>query len=75
MGQIGLGIYLYHVLVHILLGPWLNAMGITPEAHNTLRVMLLAVLSVGAAALSWHLLEKPLARFKPGLVRKKKAAA
>ncbi len=75
VGQISLGIYLYHVLVHILLGPWLNAMGITPEAHNTLRVMLLAMLSVGAAALSWHLLEKPLARFKPGLVRKKKAAA
>lgn len=72
IGQISLGIYLYHVLVHILLGPWLNAMGITPEAHNTLRVMLLAALSVGAAALSWHLMEKPLAKFKPGIVERKK---
>jgi len=75
MGQISLGIYLFHVLVHIILGPYLNAIGITPEAHNTLRVMLLALLSVGAAALSWHFLEKPLSRFKPGLVKKKKARA
>lgn len=71
IGKISLGIYLYHVLVHILLGPWLNAAGITPEAHNTLRVFLLAGLAIGAAALSWHFFEQPLARLKPAVVGRK----
>lgn len=65
--------YLFHVLVHILLGPWIDRLGILPEAHNTLRVWLLSALSIGAAALSWHLLEKPLSKFKPPLVRERQA--
>jgi len=72
LGQISLGIYLFHVLVHIILGPWLNALGLSPEAHNTLRVWVLVGLSYGAAALSWHFLEKPLSRLKPALVGRKK---
>ncbi len=67
LGQISLGIYLYHVLVHILLGPWLDQSGITPAAHNTLRVWLLAGFAIAAAALSWHFLERPLSRLKPRL--------
>lgn len=65
IGQISLGIYLYHVLVHILLGPWLDRAGITTSAHNTLRVWLLAGFAIAAAAVSWHLVEKPLSRLKP----------
>jgi peptidoglycan/LPS O-acetylase OafA/YrhL len=70
IGQISLGVYLFHVLVHILLGPWLATLGVTPEAHNSLRVVLLALFSVGAASLFWHLLEKPLSKLKPPLVGK-----
>jgi peptidoglycan/LPS O-acetylase OafA/YrhL len=69
VGQISLGVYLFHVLVHILLGPWLDRLGITAAAHNTLRVWMLAALSIGAAALSWHFLEKPLAKLKPRVAR------
>lgn len=72
VGQISLGVYLFHVLVHILFGPWLDRLGITAAAHNTLRVWLLAGFSIGAGALSWHLLEKPLAKFKPRLSRGKR---
>ncbi len=68
VGKISLGIYLFHVLVHILLGPWLDRIGITADAQNTLRVWLLTALSIGAAALSWHLLEKPLSKLKPSLI-------
>jgi peptidoglycan/LPS O-acetylase OafA/YrhL len=50
----------------------LDRAGITAAAHNTLRVWLLAGLSIGAGALSWHLLEKPLAKFKPRLSRGKR---
>ena len=73
LGRISLGVYLFHVLVHILLGPWLDRLGILPDAQNTLRVWLLSALSIGAAALSWHLLEKPLSKLKPPLVRARKA--
>jgi peptidoglycan/LPS O-acetylase OafA/YrhL len=72
VGKISLGIYLFHVLVHIILGPRLNALGLTPDAHNTLRVGVLVGLSIGAAALSWHALEKPLARLKPALAGRRK---
>ena len=73
IGKISLGVYLYHVLVPITLGPSLDRAGITAAAHNTLRVWLLAGLSIGAAALSWQLLEKPLAKFKPRLSRGRRA--
>ncbi len=53
-----------------MLGPWLDRLGITPAAHNTLRVWLLASLSITAAALSWHLMEKPLSKLKPRVTRK-----
>jgi peptidoglycan/LPS O-acetylase OafA/YrhL len=48
IGKISLGVYLYHVLVPITLGPSLDRAGITAAAHNTLRVWLLAGLSIGA---------------------------
>ncbi len=69
VGKISLGIYLFHVLAHILLGPWLDRLGITSTAHNLLRVWLLAMISVGAGTLSWHLVEKPLSALKPRLAR------
>ncbi|MFZ9932445.1 MAG: acyltransferase family protein [Chthoniobacterales bacterium] len=69
VGKISLGIYLYHILVHILLGPALDGLGITPAANNTLRVWILAACSIGAAALSWHWLEKPLSKLKPRMAR------
>lgn len=65
VGKISLGVYLFHVLVHIVLGPALDRLGITSDAQNALRVWLLAGCSIGAAALSWHFLEKPLSRLKP----------
>jgi peptidoglycan/LPS O-acetylase OafA/YrhL len=74
IGKISLGVYLYHVLVPITLGPSLDRAGITAAAPNTLRVWLLAGLSIGVAALSsWQLLEKPLAKFKPRLSRGRRA--
>lgn len=65
VGKISLGVYLFHVLVHIVLGPALDRLGITSDAQNALRVWLLGGCSIGAAALSWHFLEKPLSRLKP----------
>lgn len=70
VGKISLGIYLYHVLINILLGPRLDAIGVGWASHNLVHVLLLSALSIGAAALSWHLMEKPLARFKPRVAKR-----
>lgn len=69
IGKISLGIYLYHVLVNILLGPRLDAIGLGIASHNLVHVALLSAVSVAAAALSWHLMERPLARLKPRVSR------
>jgi peptidoglycan/LPS O-acetylase OafA/YrhL len=69
IGQISLGIYLYHVLINILVGPRLDAIGVGWASHNLMHVLILSALSVGAASLSWHLMEKPLARLKPRVQR------
>ena len=52
---------------------YLRQREIDAPPSRALRVWLLAGLSIGAAALSWHLLEKPLAKFKPRLPRGKRA--
>jgi len=72
IGKISLGIYLFHVLVHIIFGPSLSRLGITPDAQNALRVWILAGLSIGAAMISWHFLEKPLSKLKPPLAERRK---
>lgn len=70
VGKISLGVYLYHVLINILLGPRLDAIGVGLASHNLFHVALLSGLSIGAGALSWHLLERPLSRFKPRVTRR-----
>jgi peptidoglycan/LPS O-acetylase OafA/YrhL len=72
IGKISLGVYLYHVLVNILLGPRLDAIGVGPASYNFVHVVILSGLSIAAAALSWHLLEKPLSRLKPRLAPKRR---
>lgn len=68
IGKISLGVYLYHVLVEVLIGPRLLAAGLDPINDNTLRVSMLWVMSIAVAAVSWHLLEKPLSKLKPAVV-------
>lgn len=70
LGKISLGIYLFHVLVHIITGPHLDKLGITPDGRNNLRIIVLMAITIAVASISWHLLEKPLGRLKPSLIKK-----
>jgi peptidoglycan/LPS O-acetylase OafA/YrhL len=69
LGRISLGIYLYHVLVHISLGPALDQMGLTASGHMHLRIVVLTVVTVAVASASWHFMELPMSRLMPSLSR------
>jgi peptidoglycan/LPS O-acetylase OafA/YrhL len=68
IGKISLGIYLFHVLVEVLIGPRLVAAGLDPVHANALRIWTLWFISIGVAAVSWHFFEKPLSKLKPAMV-------
>lgn len=61
IGRISYGLYVFHVLVHISIGPWLDRAGITKDDDVLLRTFILIVISMGVAALSYRYLEMPLA--------------
>lgn len=68
LGKISLGIYLFHVLVHIVFGPLLDRMALTAHHGSLTRVLALVLISVAVAMASWHLFEKPLSRLKPSII-------
>ncbi len=57
IGKISYGIYVFHVLVHVLVGPWLDEIGLKP--HVFARALVLCGVSIGVATLSWRYLEQP----------------
>ena len=61
LGKISYGLYIFHVLVHVALTPWLNRHGLGIGDHVYLRAVILMALSIGVAALSYRYVEAPLA--------------
>lgn len=61
IGKISYGLYVFHVLVHIAIGPWLERAGITKEDDILLRTFILVALSMVVAAMSYRYIEMPLA--------------
>lgn len=61
IGKVSYGLYVFHVLVHVFVGPLLNQMGLTMEAYAFPRSLILIAISVGVAAISYHYVEAPLA--------------
>lgn len=70
IGKISYGLYIFHVLVHVSLGPWLDHHGLSLADHGLLRAAILFALSVGVASLSYHYVEMPLAAW----VRRRESA-
>jgi peptidoglycan/LPS O-acetylase OafA/YrhL len=67
LGTISFGLYVFHVLVHVALGPWLTEF----EIHNSaIRALILMAFTAGIAGLSWHSMEAPLSAWfrKPILI-------
>jgi peptidoglycan/LPS O-acetylase OafA/YrhL len=71
LGKISYGLYVFHVLVHVALAPWLGRHGLGLGDHMLLRSGILVAASIGFAALSYHYVEQPLTAW----VRKRETAA
>ncbi len=68
IGKVSYGIYVFHVLVHVVVGPWLDQIGLQPFVFA--RALVLCAISVGVATLSWIWIEQPLTTW----IRKREAA-
>lgn len=64
LGRISYGIYLWHFIVLALLLQYVPAFGQISPAPGAVRFLCVGALDIGVAALSWHLLEKPINRWK-----------
>ena len=71
LGKISYGLYVFHVLVHVAIGPWLDHHGLPLGNHVVVRSAILMALSIGFAALSYYYVEQPLAAW----VRRREASA
>jgi peptidoglycan/LPS O-acetylase OafA/YrhL len=61
IGKISYGLYVFHVLVHVALTPWLEQHGLgLSDHHMLLRSAILLSVSIGVASLSYFYVEAPL---------------
>jgi peptidoglycan/LPS O-acetylase OafA/YrhL len=63
IGKISYGIYLYHYFMPRIFEVLLKALGL-PQPPEPVAVIFTCALTIGTAALSWHLVEKPILRLK-----------
>ena len=61
LGKISYGLYIFHVLVHVALTPWLVRHGLGSDGHVLTGAAILMAASVAVASLSYHFVEAPLA--------------
>jgi len=65
VGKISYGAYLFHLLVpYLLLAPLVDRFGGTYENKGLVNFVVTSLLTIGIAALSWHLFEAPINRLR-----------
>lgn len=69
VGKLSLGIYVYHIMVRIVIRPWLNTLGLTVENANLFQYAVLTVITVLMATVSWKYFETPISRFRAMLLK------
>ena len=63
-GRISYGLYIYHILVAMLFQRWLPMPMRFLLAVPSSRLMVFGMATLAVAAVSWHLLEQPINRFR-----------
>ncbi len=63
LGKISYGLFVFHSLVHVVLTPWLDRIGLTLPGHGWERSAILIPVCIGIAAISWRWIEQPLGQW------------
>ncbi len=64
LGKISYGLYIYHVFIIVIVDPLLQARGLSIQADPWTCATILSTLTIAAAIVSYHLLERPFLRIK-----------
>lgn len=64
MGRISYGIYLYHFFLIPYVPRLLRRFGLEPPTSGRTRFILYSAIAIIIAAVSWHVIERPLSRLK-----------
>ena len=64
LGRISYGIYVYHPLIPAVLAKVAHRLGIQLPAGKWISAIMYAVLTIGAATISWYVLERPMNQLK-----------
>jgi peptidoglycan/LPS O-acetylase OafA/YrhL len=67
VGRISYGIYLFHLFLYAVTGAVLRRLSLPPLGHGPGCFIVMSAMSIGTAAVSWHLFEQPLNRLKERL--------
>lgn len=73
LGQISYGLYVYHNFTPLLARAAFNAIGTSFSEDGTSLFLLLSLVTIGIASLSWFALEQPVNRLKDRLTARHKA--
>ncbi len=69
LGRISYGIYIFHFFLPYFVWPWLNRHGFGGLKWQVLSFVLCSSGAIIIAAISWHLFERPILRFKDAPLR------
>ena len=67
LGKISYGVYVYHVFVIIIISPLLVPYGLSIDHFSVVRDIILFLMTITLASLSWHWMEKPFLTWKDSL--------
>jgi len=65
LGKISYGLYMYHLVVFYVIFSWMSSWNEHGYWLAAVYFVICLVLTIGVAALSYHLIEKPLLKLKP----------
>lgn len=64
LGTISYGVYVYHLFMPFVLGPWFQSHGVPVQQIPVINFLTMSVVTIIISALSWHFFENPINKLK-----------